>query len=82
MKTYKVEVVIGCTGGGFRYETDLLKEVEKTIAEYSKDPINGITVYDEKIQDFIFWKDALCYKPSINLLGSIRRDFRYKERHY
>lgn len=80
--TYKVTVTIGCTGGGFRYETNSLKEVEKTIAEYSKDPINEIWVWDEKIQDHIYWKRTLCYEPEINLLGSIRRDFRYKERHY
>lgn len=80
--TYKIEVVIGCTGGGFRCETNDLKEVEEIIAEYGKRPINAIWVWDEKIQDHIYWKRALCYKPEINLLADMRRDFRFKERHY
>ena len=80
--TYKVSVVIGCTGGGFEYETNNLQEVEETIAEYRRDAINAIWVWDEKIQDFIYWKRALYYEPNINLLGAVRRDFRYKERHY
>lgn len=81
-KTYSVEVIIGCTGGGFRYETNDLKEVEETIAEYRKDAINAIHVFDRKIDDFIYWKSSLYYEPDINLLGAMNRDFRYKERHY
>lgn len=79
---YGVEVVIGCTGGGFRYETNNLKEVEETISEYSRNKINQIRVYDEKIQDFIYWKKALSCTPIIDLLHATKRDFRYKERHY
>lgn len=81
-KMYKVSVVIGCTGGGFEYETNHLKEVEETIAEYRKDRINAIWVWDEKLQDHIYWKRALCFEPEVNLLGSLNRDFRFKERHY
>ena len=80
--TYKVSVVIGCTGGGFEYETNNLQEVEETITEYRRDAINEIWVWDEKLQDHIYWKPTLCYKPIKNLLGAVRRDFRYKERHY
>ena len=80
--TYKVRVIMGCTGGGFEYETNSLKEVEETIAEYRHDVINEIWVWDEKLQDHIYWKSALSYEPNINLLGAVRRDFRYKERHY
>lgn len=81
-KTYEIEVVIGCTGGGFREKTNNLKEVEEIVNEYRRDPINQIIVWDEKIQDFIFWKDALSYYPDIDMLHKINRDFRYKERHY
>ena len=79
---YGVEVVIGCTGGGFRYETNNLKEVEETISEYSRSKINQIRVWDEKIQDFIYWKKALDFTPIIDFLHTTKRDFRYKERHY
>ena len=79
-KTYSVEVVIGCTGGGFRKETNDLKEVEEIVNEYRRDPINRITVYDRKIDEFIFWKYALSYYPDVDMLHCDQRDFGCKRR--
>ena len=67
-RTYRVEVVIGCTDE-LEYKTNDLKEVEKKVEKYKNEPLNYVGVYDYKIHDYIFYKDMLCYEPEINLLG-------------
>lgn len=81
-KRYDFTLVIGCTGGGFTFETNDICEIDKYVDEYRHDAINAIWVWDGKHHDYIFKKRASCYKPEIDLLHNIDRDFRFKERHY
>lgn len=82
MKKYSVDYASGATGYGWSQEFDRLDEFEDFIDEMRKEVTARVTVWDSQLHDFIFWKDCLCYKPSIDMLHSIGRDMRTKDRHW
>lgn len=77
-KKYVVDYTSGATGFGWKEEYDNLSEFESFINEMRSVYTVRLIVWDDKLQDFIFWKDSLTYKPSTDMLGSPNRDMRTK----
>lgn len=75
-KKYSVSYCSGSTGYGWRQEYDRLDEFEDFVNEMRREYTASITVWDTSVQDFIFWKDCLSYKPSIDKLSDPFRDRR------
>ncbi len=82
MKKYTVDYCSGATGFGWSQEYDRLDEFEGFINEMRTDFTARVIVYDNYLQDFIFWKNCLTYHPDIDLLHSGQRDMRTKTRMY
>lgn len=81
-KKYTIWYTSGATGYGWKDECDRLDEFESFIDEMRNDYTAAVHVYDKTLDDFIFWKDALCYKPDIDMLHSPNRDMRTKNRQW
>ena len=75
-KKYTVSYCVGSTGYGWRHEYDRLDEFEDFVDEIRREYTASLWVWDSTLQDFIFWKDCLEYKPSIDKLHDFRRDMR------
>lgn len=80
MKKYSVSYVSGATGYGWIHEYDRLDEFEDFINEMRSNYTAKVTVYDNELQDVIFWKDVLTYKCDIDMLKSYDRDCRTSTR--
>lgn len=80
MAKYSVSYTSGATGYGWEAEHDRLDEFEGFINEMRKEYTAQVIVYDNQLEDFIFWKNCLTFKPSIDLLHSVGRDMRTKTR--
>ena len=76
MAKYTVSYCAGATGFGWRKEYNRLDEFEDFIDEVRHDYSAYASVWDESVQDFIFWKDCLELNPSIDKLSDIFRDRR------
>lgn len=76
MKKYSVTYVAGSTGYGWEHEYDKIEEFEDFVDEIRKEYTASLTVWDNEIQEFIFWKKCLTYKCKIDMLHSYARDLR------
>ena len=81
-KKYSVSYTSGATGFGWRQEYDRLDEFEEFINEKRKDYTADVSVWDETLQDFIFWKKALTYEPTVDMLADYSRDMRTVDRKF
>lgn len=79
-KKYTVWYTSGATGFGWEKEYDRLNEFESFIDQMRKEYTASVQVWDAQLEDFIFWKDCLTFKPSIDLLATFTRDMRTKNR--
>ena len=75
-KKYTVQYVSGATGYGWEKEFDRLDEFEGFINEMRKDCTAKVTVWDNTLQDFVFWKNALTFNVKIDMLQDYLRDMR------
>lgn len=75
-KKYTVNYSSGATGYGWIKEYDRLDEFEDFVDEMRREYTARLTVYDVSVNEFIFWKDCLSYKPYIDKLSDIFRDRR------
>ena len=65
-KRYIIDYCSPTTGFGWRRETNSRKEAEKVARYISETITNGVSVWDCKVDDFIFDKCTLEYKPRID----------------
>ena len=79
-KKYSVDYVSGATGYGWSIEYNRLDEFEGFINEMRHEYTAAVRVWDYSLKQFIFWKDCLEWKPSIDLLHSVVRDMRTTDR--
>lgn len=76
-KKYCVSYTSGATGFGWDHEYDRLDEFEDFVKEKERnDYTTRITVWDSDLEKFVYWKDCLAYKPRIDMLSDLFRDFR------
>lgn len=75
-KKYVVNYYSGSTGYGRSKEYDRLDEFEDFVDEMRREYTARVTVWDESVHEFIFWKDCLSYKPYIDKLSDPFRDRR------
>lgn len=80
MKKYSVTYVAGSTGYGWEHEYDRIDEFEDFVNHIRNEYSAHLTVWDNEIEEFIFWKNCLTYKCKIDLLHSNARDLRTKSR--
>lgn len=80
MKKYSVTYTSGATGYGWHEEYDRVEEFESFVNEIRHDYTARLTVWDNELEDFIFWKDCLTYTCKIDMLHSYNRDLRTKTR--
>jgi hypothetical protein len=66
MKRYVVSYCSAPTGYSWRREFDRLSEFKSFIDEMRRTPSAAVDVWDNKLEDFIFWKDCFVTKPSID----------------
>ena len=81
-KKYSVTYTSGATGYGWKEEYDRLDEFESFVDNMRREYTACVIVWDETLQDFIFWKDCLTFTPDIDLLGNSNRDMRTKTREW
>lgn len=87
MKKYKVKWNASPNASGIDHcvEFDTIDQVMYEIEEHMQSKYSAIRVFDNKLNDFVFWKDCM-EKPYINLLtpDNYFRDLRTKDRkaHY
>lgn len=76
-KRYCVGYVSGATGYNWISYHDHLKDAERITMETVEDVPNAeVTLFDYERGEFLYFKRALDYKPEIDLLHDIARDFR------
>ena len=80
MGKYTVDYVSGATGYGWTQDFDRLNEFEDFINEMRYEYTAKVLVFDNKLGDFIYWKDCLTINPRIDMLHSISRDMRTRTR--
>ena len=80
MANKKYTVSYACGSYGWVKDFNRLDEFEDVIDEHRNDIYAKVAVYDSSIREFIFWKNALDYKPSVDDLSRIDRDYRTKTR--
>lgn len=80
MKKYTVEYISGATGYGWEEDYDRLDQFEDFIDEMRNEYTAKVTVYDNELPGFIFWKNVLTYDIDIDILTAPGRDMRTKNR--
>lgn len=75
-KKYTVSYTSGATGFGWDAEHDRLEEFESFIKEMRSEYTARVTVWDNELQEFVFWKNCLSHTPKIDMLADLFRDFR------
>ena len=79
-KKYTVDYCSGATGYGWSQEYDRLDEFESFIDEMRHEYTACVSVWDNQLNDFIFYKRTLCFEPHIDMLKAFDRDLRTKDR--
>ena len=82
---YTVSYTSGPTGFGWDQEVNTIEEVKYLIECLRKEYTAMVTVYSEKHEDFIFYKECLHYKPEIDYIYTAyndnkETDLRHKEK--
>jgi len=75
-RKYSVTYASGATGFGWEHEYDRISELEGFVNEIRHEYTVSLTVWDNVLKDFIFWKDCLSTKCEIDMLHSRDRDLR------
>lgn len=75
-RKYSVSYTSGATGFGWNKEYDRLEDFEDFINEKRKDYTAMVTVFDNTLNDFIFWKNTLTYNIKTDMLHNFSRDMR------
>ena len=68
MGRFHIYYCSGATGYGWEKETDSIREA-RGIAhsdDFGRNYTAEVSVWDEVIKDFIYWKRVLRYKPEID----------------
>ena len=77
MRKYTVSYASGATGFGWEHEYDRLDEFEDFVKEKERSDYTArVTVWDDELGKFVYWKDCLASKPRIDMLSDLFRDFR------
>lgn len=79
-KKYILSYASGATGFGWEEEYDRLEEFEAFVNEMRHEYTARVTVWDNTLNAFVFWKDCLESKPETDMLHDIFRDMRTKTR--
>lgn len=76
-KVYKYEIgyCSGATGYGWEDACDTIEEVEEIISEIRETRTAMVTVFDNNLGNFIFYKRALS-EPETDMIYSFKRDLR------
>ena len=82
MKKYQLSYCSGATGYGWTQEYDRLEEIEPFVNEMRSVYTAEVTVWDNSVKDFIFYKRTLTYKPETDDLSRFDRDYRTKTRRW
>ena len=82
MAKYTVTYTSGSTGYGWTEEYDRLADFEYFVDQMRDEYTAYITVFDNRLEEFIFWKDCLTFKPRIDMLHEFGRDMRTRTRHW
>lgn len=72
---YSISYTSGATGYGWDHECETITEVERIISDLRKEITAAISVFDKQLNDFIFWKRALC-PPDKDMIWNGKRDLR------
>jgi hypothetical protein len=75
-KKYTVSYCSGSTGYGWQKQYDRLEDFEDFVDHIRDEYTASLWVWDDELQDFIFRKDCLEFKPQIDKLHDFRRDMR------
>ena len=75
-RKYSVTYVSGATGFGWVHDYDRIDEFEDFVDEIRNEYSACLTVWDNELEDFIFWKDCLSNKCEIDMLHARDRDLR------
>lgn len=73
---YTVHYASGATGYGWRKEYARLDEFEGFIDSIRREYTASVTVWDDTLREFIFWKDCLTHECRIDRLNNLFRDMR------
>lgn len=76
MKKYVLNYTSGATGFGWEEEHDTINQPQYYIDSKRNDRNAAVTLWDNELHDFVFWKDCLTAIPSIDLLHNYQRDLR------
>lgn len=74
---YTVNYTSGSTGFGWEAQHSSIKEFIGWLEEAKLERAYRITVWDDTLGDFIFWKDVFD-KPIIDMIFTSSRDLRTK----
>lgn len=80
MAKKKYTVSYACGSYSWVEDFNRLDEFEDIIDKARENIYAKVAVYDSSIREFIFWKNALDYKPSVDDLSRFDRDYRTKTR--
>ena len=75
-RKYSVTYASGATGFGWEHEHDRIDEFECFVDEIRHEYTACLRVWDNELEDFIFWKDCLSSKCKIDMLHAYGRDLR------
>ncbi len=76
---YEVVYVSGATGFGWTEYANNIKKVEWLLEGIATTHTAQVRVWDNELEDFIFYKRALS-SPEVDLIHNSRRDLRTKTR--
>lgn len=79
MRKYSVAYA-SSTGFGWEREYDRIDEFEDFVDEIRNEYTARLTVWDNQIKQFLFWKNCLTYNCKIDMLHSCDRDLRTLDR--
>lgn len=77
-KKYTLYYCSGPTGYGWREDYDRLNECEAFINEMRREVTCEVSLWDNTINDYIYWRRCMCYTPEVDLLHCVVRDMRTK----
>lgn len=77
---YKIDYTSGATGYGWEEECRTINEVLTILDELRHEYSAKLSVWDRELNDFIYYKYSLTYKPETDLIYNMNRDLRTKTR--
>lgn len=80
MKKYIISYVSGATGYGWEEKVNTIEEVENIVNEFKNIYTAKLSVFDNQLDDFIYYKFSLESKPQVDFIYNYKRDLRVKDR--